>query len=463
MISVLIFVSSFGAACAVQSQLGRELDHSAQPLIVAPEVWLPSRSSFHDALDRAAGTPTGVDGGSRGRRSRRRGGSQDTNDEVDDTAVATTGMVRVDPIQFAWYDPRGKVGRVVVLSSFAVVLVAILLWGHTAQNAAGDQHEDKMKRDNSSLIEDSYGFAVLSWIRDLHLITKEGRAKKLRLTRISSSIMLICFKIFLQVYIISEVQKFVTAKWIHDIRADYGAYEHHMYGEHTYMTENGRHRGLDGYLMPGMFDSIDGDLKDRVCAIPFSQQGFFLVVLFIWALSCIQEIRSSLHLFQVLIWNTETIESMRDALEKVESSEQTKVRGITGLLKVALMMFVILPRLGIILVLLWIGSFFLAATNDFSEMVLNAVALGFVVAIKDILYVTIVPDRNKREIKNIVLAPRRDTEGATYWKYLGSFKWAFIGFMWCVYYTFWLQDVLPDYKWDVKRICTNYLTARYAV
>merc|ERR1712232_1345200 len=103
--------------------------------------------------------------------------------------------------------------------------------------------------------------------------------------------------------------------------------------------------------------------------------------------------------------------------------------------------------------LLWLGCRFLAATNDFGEMVLNAVALEFVLMIKDLLYCTIVPDRNKREVEKICIRPSQPVEWASYWTYLGTLSWLF-------YYVFLFQLVLPGYNWDVRLMCTPWLEAK---
>merc|ERR1719409_2020349 len=153
---------------------------------------------------------------------------------------------------------------------------------------------------------------------------------------------------------------------------------------------------------------------------------------------------------------------LQDLSDDVESPERAwVVDGLTKPVKVVVVCTVILPRLLLTLLLLWLGCRFLAATNDFGEMVLNAVALEFVLMIKDLLYSTIVPDRNKREVEKICIRPSQPVEYASYWTYLGTFSWLFVALAWIFYYIFLLQLVLPQYNWDVRLMCTPWLEAKY--
>jgi hypothetical protein len=279
---------------------------------------------------------------------------------------------------------------------------------------------------------------------------------------------LLFFTVGIQLFIMLQVRKFVTAKWVFSIRHDYSMYEQHMYGQ-TALTVNGNHRGIPGTFQPQNFESLDYGLKERVCNIPFSQAAFFLVVLLIWTLTVVGELRTTIAFFRSLILNTRTIPSMDKALVAVDpdladTAEHTWViDGLTTLVRVALLLFVILPRLVITCTLLWLGCRFLAATNDFGEMVLNAVALEFILLIKDTLYATIVPDRNKREVRKIGMRPSETVDHATWWSYLGTFSWGIVSLVWIVYYMFLFQAVLPQYRWDVRELCTPWLKERYSV
>lgn len=372
----------------------------------------------------------------------------------------------------AW-DPRFKQGRNNVLGVIAVCLLAILGWWYYSEKTADKGGSgDKMQRSEKPVEEDTYGFAIASLIRDLQQIDEgDTQTQSLRNSRMAFAIGLLFFTIAIQAFITLQVKKFVTAKWVHDIRNDYDAFEVHMYGTEpgaTTLTVNGKHRGVDGHFMPGNFGTLDDDLKERVCNIPFSQTPFFMCVLLIWALTCVGEIRLTISAFRSYIVNTKMIKRMKDALSDLDDDlddddpeNRWVIDGLTGQVKAVIVFCVLLPRMLLVLVLLWLGCRFLAATNDFGEMVLNAVALEFVLLVKDLLYRTIVPDRNKREIEKIMIRPSQMVEYASFWSYLGTFSWAFVAIAWIFYYVFYFQLVLPQYRWDVRALCTPWLEAKY--
>lgn len=125
-------------------------------------------------------------------------------------------------------------------------------------------------------------------------------------------------------------------------------------------------------------------------------------------------------LFVRLILATPTITSMRDAV--VESDGECEIIvGLTRPIKAMLMSTCILPRYVIDVYLLWLGCRWLAATPSFGDLLLNAVALEFILLLKDTLYAGVVPDRNKRATQNTLIQPWQKTEPANYRVFLSSF------------------------------------------
>jgi hypothetical protein len=383
------------------------------------------------------------------------------------------------PPTYAPYDPRGKQGRNNVLAAGAVIV--LLLFGLWRHSEGGFDHafslpgtprtprtttKDTMYRSHKPIGDDTYSFAVAALIRDAQQIAA-GCDPRLRSARMLAATGLLFFTVFAQLFLMHQVQKFVTTKWVFNIRSDYSLYEQHMYGQ-TGLTVNGNHRGIEGYFLPGNFATLDLGLKERVCNIPFSQISFFGVVLLIWTLTCIGQLRTTIAFFRALVLNTKAIQNMKDSLVDLDPQLADTVEhvwvvdGLTHWVRAAIVVFVIIPRLFITLTLLWLGCRFLAATNDFGEMVLNAIALEFILALKDLLYATIVPDRNKREVQKIEMRPSERVDHAHYWSYLGTFSWGIVAVVWIVYYIYFLQAVLPQYRWDVRELCIPFLAERYS-
>eukprot|EP00929_Paragymnodinium_shiwhaense_P108349 TRINITY_DN74669_c0_g1_i1.p2 TRINITY_DN74669_c0_g1~~TRINITY_DN74669_c0_g1_i1.p2 ORF type:complete len:539 (-),score=153.30 TRINITY_DN74669_c0_g1_i1:178-1794(-) len=398
---------------------------------------------------------------------------------------------RVPPFNQVWYDPRFEYGRNWVLSIITCILCMIVAWWLFAECSGAkklkeqkDEGEDIMGRSEKDLEHDTYGFAMVSLIRDMQmteLIQTPGNPTSnpaLRMTRMGMAIALLCFTFGLQVFVTLQVKQFVTSKWVYGIRKDYDAYQLHMYGEdpeaftigapHPIFPVKASRRGVPGYFMPGNFATLDEGLKESICNIPFSQAPFFMCVLLIWSMTCIVEVRMSISMFRSLVLQTKTISSMKDALVDLDPElddddpgNRWVVDGLTICVKLAITFLVVIPRLLLVCFLLWLGCRFLAATNDMGEMVLNAVALEFILLIKDLLYRVVVPDRNKREIEKIAVRPSSNIEFASYWAYLGTFTWGFVAIAWIFYYVFLIQMVLPRYNWDVRPLCLPWLQEKY--
>mmetsp|Transcript_72347 Transcript_72347/g.200665 ORF Transcript_72347/g.200665 Transcript_72347/m.200665 type:complete len:473 (-) Transcript_72347:92-1510(-) len=370
-------------------------------------------------------------------------------------------------------DPQFRTTVLVVLGILVVCLLATVFVSYNSHfTKEPEEHNEYVeKRKNRNMDEDVYGMAIASLVRDNWMLSNKKGSFRLRSIRISLSLSLVAMSFVIQLYVMWEIKKFCSAKWVHDIREDYNEYELHMYGseaDHTWITANGKHRGFPRFFQPSNFLTLDSDLKERVCNIPFSQPSFFLAVLYIWTLTCVSEIRKCASLFISLVVKMATLPDMTSAMSEAKDDfpdreHELVIDGLTRCIKAIITGCVLVPRLVITFTLLWLGSRFLAATNDFSELVLNAVALEFLLAIKDLLYMTVVPERNKRETASVEIHPSAKSEPATNWSYLGTFSWGFLSMVWVCYYMYLFQSVLPGYNWDVNTLCTPWLAERYKV
>jgi len=310
----------------------------------------------------------------------------------------------------------------------------------------------------------------------------------LRVSRLIVHLLLVVATIVIQIALVIQIKMLVTPQAVSNIRDSYDQYEFIMYGSqeaHTTLTVNGKHRGKPGYFRPELFDTLDDDLKKEVCNIPFSQRSFFMLVIFIWSLTCIAQIRQCIELAATIVWVTPTARSMRNALvignEIPEGADDDEVRrilskadvnndgiperliaGLTPLIKTMLMTLILAPWLGLTCFLLWLGCRWFAATNDLGELVANAVALEFILLLKELLYYTLVSERSKRELSNTYLLPAEKEEVASFRAFLSGIVWGLVALGWVFLYVYRLQAVLPEYRWDVHDSCTRWFASLLA-
>jgi hypothetical protein len=335
----------------------------------------------------------------------------------------------------------------------------LFLSAYSKNQADGEETEP---RDSDPLEENTYMMAIALLVRDLQRVAQGQGTIGLRTTRIMYALVLLFLTIFLQIALLACVKIYVTPQDVSSIREIYDTYEFTMYGSdktHTTLTKYGNHRGIDGYFQPGNFNILDDETKDAVCNIPFAQVFFLELALFIWTVTCFAQFKVCIESFSSLIVMTPVLNSMAYALAAETNKDKTishTIVGLTPFIRAFLVIGVYLPWFCTNVFLLWLGCRWLVATDDYGDMILNAVALEFVLKLKELLYLAMVAERSKRDLRNTLCIPPWKTERAGYWVFLNGLLWGYLAILWVLLYTFYLQNVLPDFKWDVREVCVRW-------
>merc|ERR1711879_33613 len=123
---------------------------------------------------------------------------------------------------------------------------------------------------------------------------------------------------------------------------------------------------------------------------------------------------------------------------------------------------VFLPRLVMTLVTLWLGCRWLVATTSFSELILNSMALEFLLDLKNLLYKALAPIRSRCEVEKTRMLPLQHVVNNDCRLLLAPICWGAIGTIWAALYMFRLQQVLPQYNWDIYRVCQPWLLNEFS-
>jgi len=326
--------------------------------------------------------------------------------------------------------------------------------------------DDKLPKKTEGLEEDLFGFAVCSLVRDIRFIEVDQQ-RCLRLSRVIAAQSLVLSNIIVQIFLLYQIKLFVTARAVHDIRETYDTFELHMYGYNNVVpTVNGFNRGSDPtFFNITNFNTLQPNVQEAVCRIPLSQPLYIMTILAIWTLTCIGQLRAALDNFATFVYYMPTVKSMHLGLVRDEIEKDCMlIRGMTLGIKTYIALGIILPRIIITFTLIWLGCRWLLATQDFNDILLNAVALEFIVLLKDVIYVTVVPDRNKRDLQNTLIKDDdADPSPPDPYQFFGSFLWLALAFVWTYLYVYYFQQVLPDYKWDVHDACAEWIARRYSL
>jgi hypothetical protein len=323
---------------------------------------------------------------------------------------------------------------------------------------------------------DTFGMSICSMTRDGYFVSRNGLSVH-RAIRLSLAMLMVLLTIVIQIWLLMKVKQFVCAKFVHDIRIAYDKFELAIYGEENCtLTVNGKHRGIPGREPPlsvarERLSTLSEDEQSSACRIPFSQPYFFGTVLLIWTARCIFELRNAYSL-QMTLMMLRTTSDMKYALKHTDDEEEDPddvyIRAMTLTFKIGLTILTFIPRVFVCLFLLWVGCRWLLATTAFSDLILNAVALEFIMDIKEGLYNAFMPFRNKRDLDNTKIQPYPAKMAADVWTFINTVAWLIVAFLWVVFYMGWpgyagFQQVLPGYNWDVHAVCTQWILDRYEV
>lgn len=333
----------------------------------------------------------------------------------------------------------------------------------------GSSPEDLEDRFVEDLEESAYTATMMVLVRDSQKIAAGSKHKQVRTLRMLCALLLLWILISIQIFLLIEIKIFVTSPSVGAIREAYNHYEHVMYNDHVRDTGWGFHVGVGGPDGPHYhvenFNKLTPGQQDTICQIPFSQWDYLACILLIWSLTIVGELKictSQLYWLWV-IPNVDLSHSMkREEIADYDGKDDI-ILGLPRSMKALIASLLILPRIFIAVILCWLGCRWLAATLDFQEVLINAVALEFIIALNYVIYEKLTSDRSKRELSNTKLDVRHEGgQEPTAASYVGSLAWGALGAFWVWYYIFRFQMVLPGYQWDVKIACKAANAEKYS-
>lgn len=282
----------------------------------------------------------------------------------------------------------------------------------------------------------------------------------------------------MQVFLLHSVQKFLVSKSVYEIRNHYGEFEMVMHGnvsEHCQMTAHGFCRGMPEFFDESLFANLNEDLQSAVCHIPLSHPIFCGTILVMWTITILGQFRKLNQQFNSIILRTNTDKgNIYGSITSTGAKDDPEhpcdacdldpstfyIGRLSICIKVTLFFCVFVPRLLMHGCLLWIGCRWLLATTAFDELVLNAVALAFILELGELIYASLAPVTSKKILaKTRALQPYTKRCIAPGLLILTGYVLIVVG--WVAVFMLYLQDVLPGYAWDVHNVCEAWMAERY--
>jgi len=207
---------------------------------------------------------------------------------------------------------------------------------------------------------------------------------------------------------------------------------------------------------------IDYKYRKELCQIAMWNRPFYYSVLFCWSLVMMIEIKKSEELIRH-IWKVPTCSEWGQMLLHIDNSQF--VIAFTRWTRFWIFMLVGIPKIGISIILLWLGCEWLSATIKFESLVMNTVAMAFIVNIDEILFEAVLPRAHRNDVQNIDFLMKKSSPGDEDYllhkkrkSYRKSLFYMVLLTVYVTLYGEWVQDVLPEDIRFVRAKCQDVIT-----
>jgi hypothetical protein len=325
-----------------------------------------------------------------------------------------------------------------------------------------------------NLPPDAYGAAIYAFIYDARelLSSKDHDSKPcwLNLYRLVYVMVVLFVNYIFQFLMLYWIMDFVVQPSVHNVQKQYQSFHADFFSE-------------DGQFLIEEWDGrqshYDSLYKQQLCQMVFSKFTFLAFVLMLWAMIMVIELRRNMKLL-VDIFKVPSCPSSNPAMmikdasalsnEKEVDGDRIMIVGLTPSVRVLTILLIVMPKFVIGFALTTLGMLWLSATESFSELILNSLALVFVIGIDDYLFDALLPESYREDMDNVVLQiPKKRLdliegieEDWRHWKastfffiFIPSFVFMYLKCLQLLP----LVGVLPNFKDDMKDACGPYLDA----
>eukprot|EP00929_Paragymnodinium_shiwhaense_P003086 TRINITY_DN103498_c0_g1_i1.p1 TRINITY_DN103498_c0_g1~~TRINITY_DN103498_c0_g1_i1.p1 ORF type:complete len:334 (+),score=78.23 TRINITY_DN103498_c0_g1_i1:87-1088(+) len=145
-----------------------------------------------------------------------------------------------------------------------------------------------------------------------------------------------------------------------------------------------------------------GELQETVLDVLItSHPGFLAVILTLWTLTILIEFRKVETFITAVnsLRSTDAMSQMMHHETDEDGKEMVRIKGMTTPVFWVIMLFITLPKILIVSGLFYLGFEWLASTTSAADVILNALALGFVVNIDEQLFHALIPQSLKEKME----------------------------------------------------------------
>lgn len=299
----------------------------------------------------------------------------------------------------------------------------------------------------TTLPEDVFSFMLAS------LMLSVDREEKIRkhMGRFLTGLLLFAFVFFVQCYVLMHIYATVNPHLRMRAEETYDAFEIAMY-KNTTLTVNGFARGVDGTYLPDNFGKMDLKTRLYVCSIALAHPTLLITMVLFWSATTAFRLRCMLRTIVRICAVPTQNQPHHEAFDIVDGHLHS--RYLPCHLKLLMVGLVQIPRSLQAIMLLFVGTQNLIATQGINDILLNAVGLEFVLNLGELCYSAFLP-RNMQLLVERVVLPDVSLGG----KLAGACAFAAVAYSFL--HVFVYEQVLPEFKWDLTAPCEMFL-ANYA-
>lgn len=256
--------------------------------------------------------------------------------------------------------------------------------------------EDELQGEEVDIDQDVYGAAVFSITYDFfEMFTgkdHDGLTIWLNVYRVTFVITLLLFNYCFQIGLLHWVYRYVAKPSVHEAQS--------LYREYHWTTFR------NGTFSWSLWDNWTR--KDGLCGLAFSLFPFMYMILCLWWILMLTEVRKTERLFRKFRQLRYTNDPNLMVIRGKGTDEPNLIVGLTPFTRCFLYVVLLLPKFAIAILLWVVGSVWLVATDSFADLILNSVALEFIICIDEILFEGLLPESVKQDIDNTKMVVRAE-------------------------------------------------------
>ncbi|CAL1131456.1 unnamed protein product [Cladocopium goreaui] len=283
--------------------------------------------------------------------------------------------------------------------------------------------------------------------------------RNVNVVRFVFGLLTLLLNLWLQLFILYNVNHYIVQNAVHDAQVNYARFHHEVFDK-------------EGVFSQEKWDNWNHGPYMELCNMAVSKLSFSAGIVFLWSARMLNEVRDSWQLAHDLF----AIESLpldakpHDMLHEVKDDSgetlHVEIVAVNRMARFLMTVFVLLPKIIVAMLLAYIGCRWLAATQSFGDLILNALALEFVIGIDDLMYEAFTPLDVRQFIEQTKFAhlPKADHRAhsdETIAELLRSTVLLVGIVIWAFVYLNYLQQVLPNFPHDIREHCSNRFYSHY--